>query len=506
MDGKKIYEGVKGFYPKHSNFDLSYEYKGSGNFGVLMPVYLQETLPGDITKVNTEVMLRFAPMLAPIMHRVNVYMHYFEVPNRLVWSDWEEFITGGDDGTASPTFPKLSGGSYLNFAKGMVPDYFGIPAVNSSLQTSIDVSQLPFRAYHLIWSEYYRDQNLQTEYDPLTNANSDGTLTAIRERAWEKDYFTSALPDLQKNTAISVAVTHVGPTINYRSEAVFTAATAVGDIKSDGTNLEDSGSTHIGLDNISSISLSSTVDINDLRLANRLQEWWERRSRGGSRYTEVLLSEFNVKASDGRIQRPRYLGGGKQNVVISEVLQTSEDGTTPLADMAGHGIAVGGDNGYAAFHEEHGYVIGILSIMPRSSYRNGVQKHFWRDDRFDYAWPAFAHLGEQAVENRELYFNAKVNTDDPTGTFGYQQRYAEYKANPSVVVGDFRDDLEHWHLTRAFTAEPSLNEDFILCEADEDGIDRIFATQVSNDHKIWFQLYHQVHTKRTLPYFSDPRL
>jgi hypothetical protein len=504
MDGKKIYEGVKGFSPQFSNFDRSYEYKGSGNFGMLMPVLLEEVMPGDRFQVKTEVMLRFAPMLAPIMHRVNVYIHYFEVPMRQIWEDWEDFITGGDDGTATPTFPKLSGGSYLDFGKGSVSDYFGLPTVSSSLQTGYSfVSELPYRGYHWVWNEYYRDQNLQTAYDPLDGVpRTDAFYNAIRERAYEKDYFTSSLPNLQKGDAAAVAVSNWA--ITYLDTASTKAPSAVGDIRSDGSDIQDSGSSDIGIVNIDSIT--ADVDINDLRLASRLQEWWERRSRGGSRYTEVILGEFGVKSSDARLQRPRYLGGGKQNVVISEVLQTSESATTAQGEMTGHGIAVGGDNGFSAFFEEHAYVYGIMSIMPRTAYHQGVEKLFTRDDRFEFAWPAFAHLGEEAVLNRELYFNGNVNTDDPTGTFGYQQRYADYKVRKSMIVGDMRDDLNYWHLGRTFSAEPSLNEDFILCEADEDGIDRIFATEVTEDHKIWFQLYHQVHARRPLPYFSDPRL
>jgi hypothetical protein len=511
MDGQKIFEGAKGYSPKYSNFDLSYEYKGSGNFGGLYPVGFMDVMPGDSIKWRSEIMLRFAPLLAPIMHRVNVYIHFFEVPWRQVWDEWEDFITGGDDGTASPTFPVMTGTLDTAWTKGRIGDYFGIPPYSGAATTDYDfISKLPFRAYRWIWSEYYRDQNLQNAYDPLDGTTqTDSYLTTVMLRSWEKDYFTSALPDLQKGSASTVAVTHTGPTPNYKTPATFGAATAVGDIKSDGSDLQDSGSTDIALHNLDSttpITLTSTVDINDLRLASRLQEWWERRSRGGSRYTEMILSEFGVKSSDARLQRPRYLGGGKQNVVISEVLQTSEDGTTPLAEMAGNGIAVGGDNSFQAFFEEYGCVMAILSVMPRTAYMDGVPKFFLKDDRFDFPFPAFSHLGEQVVENRELYFDATSGGDDPTGTFGYQQRYAEYKQKPSMIVGDFRDTLDHWHIARQFTAEPSLNQDFIQCDPDDEDINRIFASQVPSDHKIWFQIYHQVHARRPLPYFSDPRL
>ena len=516
MDGKKIFEGVQGYQPKYSSFDLSYEYKGSGDFGKLMPVFCQDVLPGDRFNVNTEVMVRFAPMVFPIMHRVDVYMHYFYVPNRIIWDEWEDFFTGGDDGTAAPTFPVwdvVAGGGSLTFDMGQLLDYFGFPQDAGTPTQALSISRLPMAAYYKIWDHYYRDQNLQTEIfginedaNNLTNALMYG---APLERSWEKDYFTSALPSLQKGSAITTALT-LSESITYTNPSTVEGTATAASIDKVAGNPGDAqvSGTDVVIKNISSLGLSGTVDVNDLRLANRLQEWWERRSRGGSRYTEVLKSEYNVNASDARLQRPEYLGGGKQQVVVSEVLQTSEDGTTALGEMAGHGIAVGGDNKFSAFFEEHGYVIGIMSVLPRgNAYMNGIDKHWLKTDKFDFGIPAFAHLGEQAVENRELYYNP-TGSDNPTSTFGYQQRYAEYKSNRGKCVGEFGADgsLKGYHLAREFTAEPSLNEDFIQCAPDEDGIDRIWASQVVGNHKIWFQLYHQVHATRPLPYFSNPRL
>ena len=517
MDGKKIFEGVKGYQPQYSSFDLSYEYKGSGDFGQLMPVFVQDVLPGDRFNVSTEVMVRFAPMVHPVLHRMDVYMHYFYVPNRIVWDDWEDFFTGGDDGTAAPTFPTFAGTDDADWLFGKLGDYMGVPHVPViTMSDPYDyISRIPFGAYLLIWNEYYRDQNLQTEIDvkaivPVASTSNDEILTTLRERAWEKDYFTSALPDLQKGDAITAALT-LSSNITYLNPATISGTASGASVDKAVGDPGDAqvGGTDVTITNISSLGLSGTVDVNDLRLANRLQEWWERRSRGGSRYTEVLKSEYNVNASDSRLQRPEYLGGGKQSVVVSEVLQTSEDGTTALGEMAGHGIAVGGDNKFSAFFEEHGYVIGIMSIMPRANYVNqGVPRHFFKNDKFDFGIPAFAHLGEQVVYNKELYIDPSTTGNDPEGTFGYQQRYAEYKHNKSMCVGEFgaQGSLKKWHVAREFPAEPSLDEDFILCEHDEDGIDRIFATQVTSNHKIWYQLYHKVHATRPLPYFSNPRL
>jgi hypothetical protein len=515
MDGRKINEFINAYEPQYANFDLSYEYKGSGNFGWLMPVFFKDVIPGDTFHVNTEVMVRFAPLLAPIMHRVNVYMHYFEVPNRIIWDQWESFITGGDDGTSSETFPTVNLTSTNQMNKNNLADFFGLPVQQGALTNGLTgISKLPFAAYFKIWDEYYRDQNLQTPVFDET-ANEDAASLGAGDiavkpykRAWEKDYFTSALPNLQKNTASSVAVT-VSENITYLSQATTVGtATSTGLYTNASKQIRDDLDTlAVGIDNIDNLGLTATVDINDLRLAARLQEWWERRSRGGSRYVEMIKSEFSITPSDRRLMRPRYLGGGKQQVVISEVMQTSEDGTTPLGEMAGHGIAVGGNNSFDAFFEEYGIVLGIMSIMPRAAYTQRVDRYWFQDDRFDFPFPAFAHLGEQPVYNKEVYYDASTSGDDPDGTFGYQQRYAQYKQSISMITGDFRDDLAHWHLGRIFTAEPSLNEDFIQLDHEDEGISsRAFATQNLGDNDIWFQLYHQVHARRPLPYFSNPNL
>ncbi len=503
MEQNKVFDNVSRERPNHSSFDLSHEKKLSGQMGQLIPVLCQEAVPGDHWSINSEVMLRLSPTLAPIMHRINVFMHYFFVANRLIWDDWEDFITGGDLGTTTPTMPTLSGAGKAPFYKNTVSDYLGVPTILSTdtmLTNYSFIGQLPYRGYHLIWSEYYRDQQLQTAFDPNAS-NSDSVLGAIRTRAWEKDYFTSSLTAPQKGNAITTAIT---ASWTYLDSALTKAPSAVGDIRSDGTNIEDSASADIGIKNIDTIT--GTVDVNDLRQAVRFQEWWEIANRAGSRYTEQILAHFGVHSSDSRLQRPEYIGGGRQPVVISEVLNTTgASGDDVQGTMTGHGIAVG-DNNYAKISvEEHGYIYAILSILPRTTYQQGVPKHFLRDDKFDYYFPSFAHLGEQAVENRELYFDPTSAGDDPTGTFGYQQRYAEYKYIPSSVHGEFRDTLDYWHCGIQYTAEPSLNEAFIEFDGTESS-DRIFANTTASDDKLWIQIYHAIRAKRPMPFFSDPRL
>lgn len=259
------------------------------------------------------------------------------------------------------------------------------------------------------------------------------------------------------------------------------------------------------------LSAVTASTINELREAFQLQKWLERNMRNGSRYIESILAHFGVKSSDARLQRPEYLGGGKSPVVISEVLQTS--GTTtqeidplynsPQGNMAGHAVSAGQTNYFKKFFEEHGFIIGIMSIMPRTSYQQGIPRIFNKFDKFDYFWPEFAHLGEQEVKNQELYFDTSA-TQKNDDTFGYQSRYAEYRYIPSSVAGDFRDNLLFWHLGRKFENVPSLGEAFITADPQNNGWERIFAVQDAEVHKIWVQMIHKVKAVRPMPVFADP--
>ena len=501
---RRIFEGVRREHHPYSNFDVSFEHKFSGNIGQLLPIFKQPVLPGDIFNTSGEIMTRFAPMLAPVMHRVNQFIHFFFVPYRLIWNEWELFITGGDDGNQNPTMPKMTGTAGSSYRKGDVADYFGVPPINSGNPTTpYDMlTQLDFRAYHFIWSEYYRDEQLQTEFDPNA-ANTDQTLTTIRLRSWEKDYFTSCLPAAQKGSDITAALT-LSENITYLTAATTVAPTATGDIRSDGNNIEDSSLNNMGIENISSLGLSGTVSINDLRLASEIQRFWERRNTGGSRYTEFILSEYGVKTSDARLNRPEYIGGGRTPILISETLSTAAESTgVPQGNMAGHGVGVGEGMGFSYRAEEYGVIIGMYSCLPRTAYQEGISRHMTKDDRFDFGLPAFANIGEQAVLNRELYFDPTTSGDNPDDEFGYQMKYAEYRYNPSLVSGDFRDDLDYWTWSRIFSAEPSLNEDFIQCDFDDEDLARIFSSEESATHKLWCQAYFNVRVKRALPYFPD---
>jgi len=505
----KIFEKVRMNRPKMSAFDLSHEKKLSLKMGGLYPVFHEEILPGDQFSVNSEVLMRMAPMIAPIMHKVDVYMHYFYVPNRIIWNQWEEFITGGKLGDQVISVPTVSWGN-VACQKGLLPDYFGLPTY-ASRNTFDSLNALPFRAYVEIFNEYYRDQNLSDPIDYTSGSWSQDTAGTERwfnvlQRAWEKDYFTSALPFAQRGPEVLAPIAgSFSPQYDQPSTVEDAAGNPQdGSLSSalDGKLTSfGGGGTQMKLKNLTDPQTVDGVemDIRELRRSARLQEFFEKAARAGSRYTEQLMAYFGVRSSDARLQRPEYLGGGKQPLVVSEVLNTSATATEAQGNMAGHGITVGGSNSFKRSFEEHGHVIGILSVLPRTSYQQGVHRYFTRDDRFDYYFPEFANIGEQEVLNHELYQENNANLDN--GTFGYQQRYAEYKYKNGTVHGDFRESLDFWHMGRIFSSAPALNEDFVS----SDPTDRIYAVQDGSDY-LYCHLHHSVKARRPMPYFSDPKL
>lgn len=558
-----IFNSIRLKRPKRNVFNLSYENKLTMNMGELVPIMCMPIVPGDKFRVNTEALVRLAPLVAPMMHRVNVYTHYFFVPNRLVWNEWEDFITKGIDGEDAPVFPRFRIVSSWNqfaseencsaaFGDSTLWDYLGLPSVAGCgsksfpnlvnkngvvIPNEFEVSALPFRAYQLIYNEYYRDQNLTDPIDfALTSglANTDfDRLTVLRRRAWEKDYFTSALPWLQRGPEVTVPINggQTGLDVYYQSPGANKGqvwrdqlgrnwdigatydptliaypgqqpnqgqyvATKVGGTANDNRapELDPNGTFKVDVDEMG-------VSIQDLRTSNALQRWFERNARGGSRYIEQILAHFGVRSSDARLQRPQFLGGGKMPIAVSEVLQTSStDATSPQANMAGHGISAGVNNGFKHYFEEHGYVIGLMSIMPRTGYQQGVPRDFTKFDNMDFYFPEFAHLSEQEIKNQELYIS-----NDPTyngGTFGYTPRYAEYKYHESEAHGDFRGNMSFWHLNRIFSEKPNLNTTFVECNPSN----RVFATSQTQDDKFWVQIYQDVKALRLMPKYGTPML
>lgn len=540
-----IFSKTKVDKPKTSTFDMSYDRKFSLNMGDLVPIHVQEIVPGDYIKMNTQQMLRFMPMVAPVMHEVNVFTHFFFVPNRIMWKNWEDFITGGRDGNKEPLFPTIAMGSeeanQLYVRPSSLADYLGLPRTDTPEMAGMDteqVSALPFYAYQLIYDEYYRDQNMieSTLQRLLPDGLEDGivqhqivsgVLSKLHKRAWQHDYFTSALPWAQRGEAVRIPVFNdeggnmpisfnpMGESIvrNMAGAPYTSGAHQLGNFAADGRlNLDTHTSggaddTPVNLDNSKNLFLSpddanpNLATVTDLRRAFKLQEWLEKVARTGARYTEVLKAFFGVTSSDARLQRPEFLGGSMSPVMISEVLQTSETTNTgtPLADMAGHGLNVGSGQGFSRFFEEHGYVIGLMSVMPKTSYQQGIPRHFSKFDKYDYFWPEFQHIGEQAILNKELFVNkdAGINSE----TFGYIPRYAEYKYNPSTVHGYMKSSLAFWHLGRIFDDTPPLSESFINCNPRND----IFAVEANDEDHLICHLFHNIKATRRMSYFGEPK-
>lgn len=510
MPNVQNFQTVQALRPGRSVFDLSYDKKLTCDMGELIPVLCEMAIPGDHWTVGNSVVARLQPLLAPIMHEINIYVHYFFVPLRILESesldwyseDWENFITGGEDGDWAvkelPRWSPVSGGPALS--EGTLWDYFGFPLVSPAGCSPVI---FPLMAYHAIYNDYYRDENLQDKIALPGN-------TVVKKRNWEKDYFTSALPWQQRGTAPSlpiagttkavwpdgdfvadgVAVTGgwLGATASHK-EMHFAAGSGMGNAKL------------FFADNSVDLSLATTFDIADLRLCVQLQKWLERNARGGARYTENLKAHFGESPRDERLQRPEYIGGTKSPIIISEVLQTSEEGTTPQGNLAGHGISANRQFAGSYHVQEHGIIMGIMSIMPRTAYQQGMDRQWLQVTREDFYWPEFAHLSEQAIVKGEIAAKDNDATHNQT-VFGYQGRYDEYRTKKSMVCGQMRSTLDYWHLGRKFAdvSTVELNSSFVTCDPSK----RIFAVQDEDGFIINFG--NIVRAVRPMPIKAEPGL
>ena len=535
--------------PKLNAFDLSFENLATMEFGEIVPISCKEVLPRDTFRQSTEVVVKTAPMLAPVFSRIDLYLHYFFVPCRLLQSDWEDFITTGVDGTQVNLTPPTATlqqittyGGATAIADGSLQDYFNIPKITMSQITSANIgsmkiNMLPFLAYQKIYSDWYRDELLDSfEFEPLaggamTSANFGMALTK-RYRSWKKDYFTSARPNAQLGAPVSVPATGFvsgdGPFIMNTATSVSAGSTQNLAIKGDDKDAGDTGYNYpLRAGNnylyyINGLSVDNVgVDVNDLRRALKLQQWQEKNMRGGNRYIENIFHHFGVKSSDARLQRSELLGGRKIPVVISEVTQTSaqfdyanvEEGTTvynpttSLGQLAGKGGSVANTGKVKWRAEEHGFIICLASIMPKAAYMQGLPRMYWRKSYLDYAWPLFGNLGEQEIYKGEIY----LAQSNPDGEFGYQSRYADYKFSPNEVHGSFRSSMNYWHNARIFDSAPSLNNNFVQLnggqdDSTNDGQNRIFPTLPDGYGHFYLHIFHDIKVLRALPKYGIPSI
>ena len=493
-----IFARTGGLNPRRSMFDLSYRKTLTCDMGQLIPIMCDEVVPGDMWEIANEIVVRYQPLVAPILHEVNVYTHYYFVPYRILWDQWEDFITGGIDGQSAAVLPRWS--PTLN-SEGTLWDYLGLPTgVVPTDALPVDFIR---RAYNRVYNEFYRDENL---INKVAETNE-----SILNRAWEKDYFTSSLPWQQRGIAPALpisgttsAVWNVADVVSKGGSSYVDTSNITGVISTPTNSFQTydgaKATALVAALNRNNVNLAAatTFNVSDLRLAFQIQKWMERNARAGVRYTEFLKAHYGVSPRDDRLHRPEYIGGSKSPVIVSEVLQTSQTGTTPQGNMAGHGLTAT-KSFVAKYHAvEFGVIIGMMSIMPRTGYQQGIDRQWLRRSRYDFYSPEFANLSEQAVERAEVYAT-NVNTENRT-VFGFQGRYDELRTKRNMICGKMRTTYDYWHLSRKFAAAPLLNQTFVECIPSK----RIFA--VPAEPGIICNVGNIIRALRPLPIMSNPGL
>lgn len=528
-----------------SVFDRSHGYKTTFNSGYLVPFYVDEVLPGDSFKLTATLFARLATPIVPFMDNLYLETFFFFVPNRLVWDNWQKFNGEQKNPNDSTDFliPTVSG---TNVQNQTLWDYFGLP---TNVNKALKVNALPFRAYNLIFNEWFRDENLQESLNVPTGDGPDNlTDYNLVRRGKRHDYFTSCLPWPQKGPGVEISLggrakvigditlaaqfgsyhvdNGIGSVSNW-SQAYpvnYTDPVTIGvkdqpwrevrksfPVSLTAPEASDPGGISFyagrGLvlhDNMfADLSSATPISINDLRQAFQVQKLYERDARGGTRYTEILRSHFGVISPDARLQRPEYLGGSSARISINPVQQTSAtNDTTPQGNLAAYGVASDSFHGFSKSFVEHGYVFGFVNVRADLTYQQGLNRMWSRQGRFDFYWPVLAHLGEQAVFNKEIYAQG---TDEDDKVFGYQERYAEYRYYPGQITGKFRSTdpqpLDSWHLAQKFSSLPTLSSQFIQ---DNPPVERVIAVQ--DEPQFLFDSYIRLKCARPMPVYSVPGL
>ena len=531
-----IFSSIPAPKTKRSRFNLSHTYKTACSIGKLIPCLVREVIPGDIWNISSNSLVRLAPTVAPLMHNMQIRTETFFVPNRLLWKEWQEFITGGQDGTLSPVKPRYAITSELKGLdhRNSIVDYLGLPLnpangnllVNESVTPYIDA--LPFLALQLVYNEYYRDPNLDTDYrtsfpvasgtipSPTPFIGAYGGAFGLKSRCWPKDYFTSALPFVQRGPAAAMPISGdvslksgTNPMVvkNAANGSTFPTTAAYGQTSSSDFGAGFSPSyTGAVLDPNGRLQTTSTVTINDLRRTSAVQRWLENNARGGARYIEQILAHFGVISSDSRLQRPEFLGSGRAPVYISEVLQTSGTNitgqATPQGNMSGHGIGGGANKHGLRLFEEHGFVISFVSIVPQTAYIFGLETMFTRFDKLDYPWPELARLGEQPVYKKEL----DASTADGNDPFGYQPRYSDWKNILSRTTGEMSRTLSFWQAARRLNnVAPVLTSQFNHIQSSL-FYQNFAAGAASENQQVYIELAFNITCSRLLPKYGVPIL
>nr|WNN13419.1 MAG: major capsid protein [Gokushovirinae sp.] len=538
-----------------STFDRSSSVKTSFNAGDIVPFFLEEVLPGDTFNVKSSKVVRMQTLLTPMMDNIYLDTYYFFVPNRLVWRHWKEFNGENTESAWIPEttyeVPQITSPAGTGWAVGTIADYFGIPTGVPNLS----VSALPFRAYALIMNEWFRDQNLS---DPLVVPDDDATVAGVNTGTFVSDvakggkpyiatkyhdYFTCCLPSPQKGPDVNIPVAQAGsyPVVSLSEYVDPSKSTAsVAWQRLDGKNFDYSGSGHVavgaygaqtgkyltGATQGSGGSATNTFEIapanlwaiadgnaqaatiNQLRLAFQIQKLYERDARGGSRYIEILKSHFGVTSPDARLQRPEYLGGNRVPININQVVQQSGTGTgssTPQGTVVGMSQTTDSHSDFIKSFTEHGFIIGVMVARYDHTYQQGLDRMWSRKDRFDYYWPVFANIGEQAVKNKEIYAQGNKEDDE---VFGYQEAWADYRYKPNRVTGEMRSayaqSLDVWHLADDYSQRPSLSDSWI--REDKTNIDRVLAVTSKVSNQFFADIYVQNRATRPMPLYSIPGL